>query len=173
MATKSKYVPRMLKSKSDMVRRFAGLEAADAGDETSVEHWEWLELKRQLGPRLFIGLFPAGIVYADRWMEQHRDYKRLGFLPYDDLRLQVAPDCPEELAVQIRADAGQYKAGQVLQVSTAGQTMERAPCSHCGDTTRDEVCCTPQCEPNSMTVWEPLCWRCSAWDYMKTRGTTG
>jgi hypothetical protein len=47
--------------------------------------------------RLFIGNYPCGIVYADRHNEEHGDYKRLAFLPYDGMELEFAKDCPEEL----------------------------------------------------------------------------
>ena len=73
--------------------------------------------------RIFVGLFPTGIVYADRKVERHGDYKRLGFLPYSTLALEIEKDCPPALAREIRADAANYAPGQVLQISTAGQTM--------------------------------------------------
>lgn len=55
--------------------------------------------------RLFIGVYPAGIVYADRQREQHGDYKRLGFLSYYTLELKTLPDCPTDLRERIRAHA--------------------------------------------------------------------
>lgn len=39
--------------------------------------------------RLFIGIYPAGIVYADRAKEEHGDYRKIAFLPYDTLSLVV------------------------------------------------------------------------------------
>src|SRR4051812_49130421 len=41
--------------------------------------------RKQNAERLFIGLLPCGVVYADRLQEVERDYKRLAFLPYDTL----------------------------------------------------------------------------------------
>jgi hypothetical protein len=46
---------------------------------------------------LFIGLFPGGVSYANRNVEEHGDYKRLAFLPYDTWhsksRRTVLPSC--------------------------------------------------------------------------------
>lgn len=73
--------------------------------------------------RVFIGLFPTGIVYADRFKEEHGDYKRLAYLNYETLRLEVAPNVPPELQNYIMADAGSYKRGQRLQYSSSGQSI--------------------------------------------------
>ena len=65
-----------------------------------------MSIKTVLGPAiesdpLFIGIFPGGISYADRTVERDGDYKRLAFLPYDTLALQVQKDCPPELRHRI------------------------------------------------------------------------
>lgn len=75
--------------------------------------------------RLFIGVFPAGLVYADRTREEHGDYKRLAFLPWHNLALEVKPDCPADLRRRIEADAATYQArrGQQEPISTCGQTV--------------------------------------------------
>lgn len=39
--------------------------------------------------RLFSGVYPCGIVYADRYREKGGDYARLAFLPYDTLQLSM------------------------------------------------------------------------------------
>lgn len=75
-----------------------------------------------MNPRLFIGVYPAGIVYADRQTEEHGDYKRLAFLPYHGMRLELASDCPPDLADQIRASAKKYEGQTELQTSACGQT---------------------------------------------------
>jgi hypothetical protein len=54
---------------------------------------------------LFIGLFPGGVSYANRNVEEDGDYKRLAFLPYDTLALEVQKDCPPELRDRIVEDA--------------------------------------------------------------------
>jgi hypothetical protein len=75
--------------------------------------------------RLFIGLYPAGVVYADRETEVNGDYKRCAFLPYDTLDPHFQIDCPPELREAIMEDvfAMQAKSGQLFQVSTCGQTV--------------------------------------------------
>jgi hypothetical protein len=73
-------------------------------------------------PRLFIGIFPGGISYADREVEEHGDYKRLAFLGYFTLTLEIKADCPPELAEQIVKHAAsiQARAGEKFYVDTCG-----------------------------------------------------
>lgn len=75
--------------------------------------------------RLFVGIYPAGFAYADRSRESQGDYKRLGFLDFGTLTLEIEPDCPEDLADAIKkhADGIQARAGETMQVSTSGQTV--------------------------------------------------
>jgi hypothetical protein len=75
--------------------------------------------------RLFIGVFPCGISYADRKVEEHGDYKRLAFLSYSRLELEWFKGCPESLRGQIIADAAKIQArrGEDFQISTVGQTI--------------------------------------------------
>ena len=75
--------------------------------------------------RIFSGTYPCGIVFADRHNEVHGDYKRLAFLPYSTITLEVEKDCPPELASQIRADVARMnlQAGQEFHVSSCGQTV--------------------------------------------------
>lgn len=70
--------------------------------------------------RIFAGCFPTGFVYADRKREVAGDYKRLAYLNYATLKLDIAKDCPKKLADQIRVDAAQYRVGQ--QYATAWNT---------------------------------------------------
>lgn len=74
--------------------------------------------------RLFIGIFPGGISYCDRSVEEDGDYKRLAFLPYDGMVLQIEEDCPPELAAEISADAKRYDKMTSLQISQTGQSVE-------------------------------------------------
>jgi hypothetical protein len=78
-----------------------------------------------VNPRIFAGVYPMGIVYADRQREAHGDYKRLAFLAFSTLVLDVEPDCPPALRAEIEADAAPIQAmkGQDFQVSTSGQTV--------------------------------------------------
>jgi hypothetical protein len=75
--------------------------------------------------RLFIGIYPGGIVYSDRSRQTAGDYTLLGFLPYDTLELRIEPDCPDDLAVIIREDAAkiQAKRGQLFQLTVTNQTV--------------------------------------------------
>jgi hypothetical protein len=74
--------------------------------------------------RLFIGVYPCGLVYADREREKAGDYLRLAFLPYSSLVLEWdAEQMPDDLRQAILADAAHMETlrGQPFQISTAGQ----------------------------------------------------
>lgn len=75
--------------------------------------------------RLFMGVYPCGIVYSDRSREEAGDYVKLGFLPYDTLSLELRPGVPEDLRALIEADAAKMaaRAGQHFQISSSGQTV--------------------------------------------------
>lgn len=80
--------------------------------------------------RLFVGLMPAGIVYADRGREEHSDYKRIAFLSYHNLefkaaKLSTASEADRELLrlAKSHAETIQARRGQQLQISTAGQSV--------------------------------------------------
>lgn len=75
--------------------------------------------------KLFIGVYPPGLVYADRSREVAGDYATLGFLSYETLKLELLSDCPEPFIPFIQADARamEAKRGQEFEVSTSGQTI--------------------------------------------------
>lgn len=75
--------------------------------------------------RLFVGIYPAGILYSDRANEQHGDYKRLAFLPYRELSLKLEPDCPADIVGEIRFHAQKIisQRGQKFFVSGCQQTV--------------------------------------------------
>jgi hypothetical protein len=75
--------------------------------------------------RLFTGIYPGGIVFADRATTQGGDYKRLAFLPYNTLQLDIRSDCPAEFQPLIIASAKeiQAKAGEQIFISSSGQTI--------------------------------------------------
>lgn len=75
--------------------------------------------------RLFIGVFPTGISYADRAREKDGDWARVAFLGYADLVLTIEPDCPDCLRLEITEHAAtlQRRRGEAFEVSTAGQTV--------------------------------------------------
>jgi hypothetical protein len=75
--------------------------------------------------RVFIGVFPGGISYADRLRERDGDYARLAFLPYDTLKLALEKDCPYHLRPFIEASARaiQQRRGESFQLSQCNQTV--------------------------------------------------
>jgi hypothetical protein len=73
--------------------------------------------------RIFVGIHAAAIAYCDRYNDgEDRDYKRLATLPYGSLKLNVADDCPPELADIIRTWAVQVQARRGESFQTAGNT---------------------------------------------------
>ena len=75
--------------------------------------------------RLFIGVYPTGLIYSDREREEHSNYKLLATLPFHSLQLTIEPECPNGLRSRIEAHAATIQAmrGQQFQISTAGQTV--------------------------------------------------
>lgn len=75
--------------------------------------------------RLFVCVMGTGISWADRKVHEHGDYKRLAFLTFSNLELEIVPGCPNDLRVRIEDYAAKVKArrGQQYQVSTSGQTI--------------------------------------------------
>ena len=100
-------------------------EAAKTRIQQRIKQRKALSNDRLNRDRLFSGVYPCGIVYADRYREKGGDYARLAFLAYDTLQLRVEDDCPVELRALIETDAAaiQAKRGQPYQVSTSGQTV--------------------------------------------------
>jgi hypothetical protein len=76
--------------------------------------------RRHTKDRLFCGVFPAGLSFCDRWVEEHGDYKKLAFLSYEHCRfVQVYHETP--LLQRIFAHVADLKPGQQFQVSTTAQ----------------------------------------------------
>ena len=75
--------------------------------------------------RLFVGICPAGISYADRGRDTGSDYARVAFLDYDTLTFGAEPDALPELVEAARSHAAgvQARRGQPFEVSTCGQTV--------------------------------------------------
>jgi hypothetical protein len=80
---------------------------------------------QEIADRVFIGVFPAAISYADRKVEEHGDYKTLAILPYSTLELEVRPGCPPALLQYIAESAAeiQAKRGQEFRISACGQAV--------------------------------------------------
>ncbi len=69
-----------------------------------------------------MGVYPTGIVYADRAREEHGDYARVAFLPFRTLVLEVdKPRSP--LLPLVRKDAAKIAAlrGERFETSASGQ----------------------------------------------------
>jgi hypothetical protein len=77
--------------------------------------------------RLFIGIYPCGLVYADRKHEVAGDYALLAFLPYASLVPDFTKRCsskhPLRAEIAAHMDSMIAKRGEDFQVSTAGQTV--------------------------------------------------
>lgn len=76
--------------------------------------------------RILICVHATGLGYYDRTREVDGDYKRLGFMPFDTLDLEVEPDCPSGCRQIIEQDAAKLQArdGEQYAVSACGQTVE-------------------------------------------------
>ena len=76
-----------------------------------------------MSDRLFIGVFSGGLSYADRHREEHGDYAKLAFLPYNTLELKVYDGCPDDLRKEIEDHAAtiQARRGEQFQVSSCAQ----------------------------------------------------
>lgn len=74
--------------------------------------------------RLFIGIYPGGIVYADREREKYGDYLRAAFLPYHSLEL-VMSACDPALVQPIKDHAAtiQARRGEQFKIDCAGHTV--------------------------------------------------
>lgn len=74
---------------------------------------------------LFIGILPGGVSYADRDHEEHGEYARVAFLPYDTLALSVEAGARPSLVEEARAHAAtlQSRKGQLFPISACGQTV--------------------------------------------------
>lgn len=85
----------------------------------------WFVGPLTLAERIFSGIYPCGIVYADKQKEKAGDYKRLAFLSYSTLELDLETDCPFDLQLIILNDAKRIQGlkGQPFQISTCGQTV--------------------------------------------------
>lgn len=75
--------------------------------------------------RLFIGVYPTGIVYADRGNQIGGDYKRTAFLPYNTLTLQLDSACPPELIETIKTHSQTIinKRGEQFAISACNQNV--------------------------------------------------
>lgn len=104
-----------------------------------------------MAERLFIGVYPCGLVYADRGREESHDFVRLAFLSYSKLTLEWDKvTCPPELKKEIETDAMGMMArrGYSFPTSATGSSVilggdelmvvtdtDPLPCPKCGKPT--------------------------------------
>ncbi len=81
--------------------------------------------QRDVSKRLFIGVYPTGISYADRSRLRHGDYLTVARLPYRTLKLEWEPGVPVSLdlreAIERDARLMQSRRGQRFETSSSGQ----------------------------------------------------
>lgn len=72
---------------------------------------------------LFIGVFPCGIVCADKSRRVGGDYVRCACIDYETLTLEIEKDCSAKLREIIQKQAEKFKSkqGQKYPLSTSGQ----------------------------------------------------
>ena len=72
-----------------------------------------------------MGVYPGGIVYADKSREQDGDYARCAFLSFSTLELQWEKDCPSDLRAEIERDAARIQSmrGQPYPIDASGHTV--------------------------------------------------
>lgn len=79
-----------------------------------------------LADLLFVGVYPAGIVYADKSVEKAGDYKRVAFLPYKTLVLEVDDrKSPLLKLAQSHAAGIAARRGELFVLSTSGEEDAR------------------------------------------------
>jgi hypothetical protein len=86
-----------------------------------------MSLRPKMTPaeRLFCGVYPGGLVFADRGREKGGDYARLAFMPYETLEARIEPDCPKDLRplIEETVKGMQARRGEPFEISTCGQTV--------------------------------------------------
>lgn len=70
--------------------------------------------------RLFIGCYEGGLMYCDRLVQDAGDYRRVAFLPYRSLVLDIESQCPAVLRPLILAHAADMQARKGEQFWHAG-----------------------------------------------------
>lgn len=75
--------------------------------------------------KLFCGVFPTGFVWADRSNTVHGDYKRLAYMNFESLKLDLEKDCPADLQELIVKDAAEIQArrGELYKTDECGHAV--------------------------------------------------
>jgi hypothetical protein len=101
-----------------------------------------------MNDKLFIGMYPTGVAYADRSREIAGDYVRLAFMLYSNLKVVTNRDCPPDLRESILESVKSFKDRQGESILIGGgyvhlgSDYETAPkfhlgkCKGCGEITR-------------------------------------
>lgn len=78
-----------------------------------------------LSDRLFCGVYPGGLVWADRGREKAGDYAKLAFMPYDTLEAKFEADFPKAFIPLIQEEVKrmQERRGQEFRTSATGQAV--------------------------------------------------
>jgi hypothetical protein len=73
--------------------------------------------------RIMCGVFPTGWSWADTAVERDGDYRKLAYMSFSKLELELQPDCPPEFKPYLEAEAAKLQArrGERYVVSTCGQ----------------------------------------------------
>lgn len=122
---------------------------------------------------LFVGVFPAGISFADRRVEVRGDYKAVAFLSYATLKLEIKKGCNPDLIEEITAKAKeiQDRRGERYPVDGCGHTVLLGEATY-GPTKYLTCCCCG--EGTTGRQWYNrdtgygLCNKCAAW--IRSRG---
>lgn len=95
--------------------------ARDASDKDAAKT-ERQAMRDDPKRRLFIGCYPTGWMYCDRLVQKDGDYRRVAFLPYSSLVLEVETQCPAVLLPLIEANAADMQGRKGQQYQTAGNS---------------------------------------------------
>lgn len=87
-------------------------------------HTEMIRKSLQLNEVVGQYVYPTGIVYADRTRDDPatKDYKRLAYLNYETLQLDLEPDLQGDLLDYIIASAAKIQNMRGQSFQTAGNT---------------------------------------------------
>ncbi|KKM17106.1 hypothetical protein LCGC14_1679090 [marine sediment metagenome] len=129
--------------------------------------------------RLFMGVYPTGIVYADKSREKDGDYARCAFLSFSTLELQWEEDCPGDLRAEIERDAERIQSmrGQPYPIDASGNTVILGGRPHAREASRRHAPRTqeapPAAEMHARTSVDPTAWYFEGGTYDQVIYTSG
>lgn len=84
---------------------------------------------KPLTERLFCGVFPGGLVWADRGREKAGDYAKVAFMPYDTLEAKFEADCPKGFIPLIQEEVKRMQArrGEAFPLSASQSVILGSP----------------------------------------------